>query len=87
MDREKGVASRPCPTCDRDLLATQQLDGAIAYETCPTCFGEDQAPEPVQAAQADTDRQTSRRAPRPAAEDHQAAVERSTGTDVTQEHQ
>ena len=36
--REKGVATRPCPTCGTDLPVTEQPDGGMATATCPKCF-------------------------------------------------
>lgn len=47
-EREKGVASTPCPNCGTDLNAVTQLDGATAYEVCSKCYSQ---PKPEKAAQ------------------------------------
>lgn len=36
--REKGVATVPCPSCGADLPVEQQADGATAAGTCPKCY-------------------------------------------------
>lgn len=51
-DREKGVASAPCPNCGTELNAVELPDGATAYEVCPKCYPAQPAPE--QAAQTTT---------------------------------
>lgn len=47
--REKGVATAPCPDCGTDLNAIDQPDGAVAYETCGSCYPTQEA-EPEKAS-------------------------------------
>ena len=54
-EREKGVASAPCPNCGTDLNAVTQPDGATAYEVCPKCYS---TPEPEKASVKRTPRET-----------------------------
>lgn len=37
-EREKGVASAPCPNCGTSLNAVTQPDGGAAYERCDKCY-------------------------------------------------
>lgn len=37
-EREKGVATVPCPTCGADLPVVEQADGSVAGQTCPQCY-------------------------------------------------
>jgi hypothetical protein len=55
VEREKGVATAPCPSCGTDLNAVSQPDGATAYEVCPKCYSQ---PKPETAAQKRTPRET-----------------------------
>ena len=46
-EREKGVATRPCPNCGAELNPVDQPDGAVAYETCSNCYPTESSTEPV----------------------------------------
>ena len=37
MNREKGVATTPCPGCGADLPVAGQPDGSLAASACPRC--------------------------------------------------
>ena len=49
--REKGVATKPCPTCSTDLPLTAQPDGGLSVATCPKCYD---APKSEKAGRART---------------------------------
>lgn len=38
VEREKGVETTSCPTCESELKLVEQPDGAVAAEACSTCF-------------------------------------------------
>lgn len=38
MDRERGTATQPCPTCGTDLAVVELLDGATSTVLCGTCY-------------------------------------------------
>ena len=55
QQREIGAETASCPNCGTQLKAVDQPDGSVAYETCPSCYGEQaQTPQPPRqsAAQA-----------------------------------
>lgn len=48
-NREKGVATAPCPSCSTDLKRVTLPDGGVTTETCPKC-----SPAPEKASKAST---------------------------------
>jgi len=38
MDRERGTATQPCPTCGSDLAVVELPDGATSTVLCGTCY-------------------------------------------------
>lgn len=55
VEREKGVATAPCPNCGTVLNAVSQPDGATAYEVCPKCYSQ---PKSEKASAKRTPRET-----------------------------
>lgn len=51
-EREIGAETASCPNCGTQLKAVDQPDGSVAYETCPSCYPEQQTAQadPRQAA-------------------------------------
>lgn len=37
-EREKGVATVPCPNCGSDRPVSEQADGSKVAEACPKCY-------------------------------------------------
>lgn len=48
-EREKGVATAPCPSCGKDRPLAEQADGGTAATNCPDCYP---APEPEKASKS-----------------------------------
>ena len=54
-NREKGVATVPCPNCSTDLKRVTQADGGVAAETCPKCYpSSEKASKPSASATRET---------------------------------
>ena len=51
QQREIGAETASCPNCGTQLKAVDQPDGSVAYETCPSCYGEQADPRQSAAAQ------------------------------------
>ena len=49
MQREKGVLTKACPTCSRELALETKADGSVAY-SCPSCHPASAGAAPAEVA-------------------------------------
>lgn len=76
-DREKGVATAPCPTCGTDLPVTEQPDGGLALATCSNCLKTEEPETASEAPQTRRERGTTAQSPETAADTTTATTQES----------